>query len=95
MEISASGKLVTYGWLNNYSNLINYGSYINSSISGSLSNSNTVTNYGYVENHGTLAQTSTGIFYNYGTVDNFQSPYYGDGWVSIMGGDLFNRGIFL
>lgn len=148
VEISASGKLVTYGWLNNYSNLINYGSleieraelisdpyspgevyryngsvknfsmltnygvltnhysftstgnlinygsYINSSISGSLSNSNTVTNYGYVENHGTLAQTSTGIFYNYGTVDNFQSPYYGDGWVSIMGGDLFNRGIF-
>ena len=26
VEISASGKLVTYGWLNNYSNLINYGS---------------------------------------------------------------------
>lgn len=94
--INTAGKLDNVGWLTNYSNLINYGSYINAFGPGDddfsdLYNVNTVTNYGYLNNYASLAQASTGIFYNYGTLDN----NYGAGAAGFIrnSGALYNLGI--
>lgn len=94
--INTTGKLENVGWLTNYSHLINYGSYINSFGPGDddfsdLYNVNTVTNYGYLNNYGSLSQASTGIFYNYGTLDN----NYASSVVGFLrnSGTLYNLGI--